>query len=154
VGETGLKWQCPWHWPGYQKQRWDHSALALFVDFRRDEATKYKFEQFWKWIRKAASQDIPAAEIAEELAALQVEYEHHLKQLTKKTECATLKALVVMPLTVAEDFVKVRWGNIAEGIFNVAEERISAVERELGLPGSEIAFLLDAKRALTGGRRA
>jgi len=55
---------------------------------------------------------------------------------------------VVTAAELAEDFVKVKWGKLAKGLFDLTHERIELREAELKAPGRELAYLDAAKRAL------
>ena len=51
---------------------------------------------------------------------------------------------------LAEDLVKFKWKDLAESAFDLVSTRVRAVERELGLPGSQVGYVLKASDALQG----
>jgi len=64
-----------------------------------------------------------------------------------KSGRGVLEAVVVTAAELAENLVKVNWGKLAKGLFNITHERIELREAELQAPGRELAYLDAAKRA-------
>ena len=128
--------------------------LEDLVAFKRDPETRYRFSKFWHWVRKTAEGKGDVVHINEELDSLITEYLQHLHQLSKETTDQRVELSVANPVDLIEDVLKLRLGNLARRFLKFRSVKIAAHGAELKLPGSEIAYLTEATKALSRkGRR-
>ena len=81
----------------------------------------------------------------EEIEVLLDEYEEHMKLRRIKVNKGAAETLLTVAGKVAEDFVKLKWGELAKLPFILKERRISLLEAELKAPHRELAFLSMAR---------
>lgn len=116
------------------------------IDFRREEKTRAQSLALRRWIRKMASGEFKQAEIIEELEYLYYEYEHYMQIQQMKINKGALETLVTVTAEIAEDLVKIKWGNLAKVPFVVKQRKIDLLEAERNAPGREIAYLATTRR--------
>jgi hypothetical protein len=61
-----------------------------------------------------------------------------------------VETVVTVGADLAEDFVKLKWGDIARGLFGIRVRRMNLLEAELGAPGRVVAFVEAARNAFRG----
>ncbi len=127
----------------------DDLPLEDLVAFKKDKDTQYKFARFWHWTQQMVAKDKTEHELVEEIDWLMTDYSHHLEQLAKEQSSERLEVLVVTPLEVLEDLVKIKWGKLASAFFALRRKKVTAHNAELRLPGSELAYLTSATALLS-----
>ena len=81
----------------------------------------------------------------EEIEVLLDEYEEHMKLHLMKVNKGATESLVTVAGKVAEDLVKVKWGELAKLPFILKERKISLLEAEAKAPNRELAFISMAR---------
>jgi hypothetical protein len=82
----------------------------------------------------------------EEIEVLLDEYEEHMKLHRMKVNKGATETLLTVAGKVAEDFVKLKWGELAKVPFILRERKLSLLDAEKSAPTREPAYISIAKR--------
>jgi hypothetical protein len=115
------------------------------IDFRNDPKVKAQFVELRRWIRKSIHGELPINELEDELTSLINQYRRYMDLHKMKFRLSTIKALSTAPLAFLEDLLKLRWKNLGDAVFSVAEGTIALTEAELKAPGRELSYLVAAR---------
>jgi hypothetical protein len=117
------------------------------IEFRSDPESQKRLRRLRVWTRKFAKATTATslAEMKQEIEVLLDDYEEHMKLHRMKVNKGTTQTLVTVAGKVAEDFVKLKWGELAKLSFILRERRISLLEAELKAPKRELAFISMAR---------
>jgi hypothetical protein len=73
-------------------------------------------------------------------------YEKHMKVHRMKTNRSTFQTVVTTSASLLEDLAKFKWGEAAKLLFSFSERKVQLMEAEMNAPGSEVAYLIKAKK--------
>jgi hypothetical protein len=65
-----------------------------------------------------------------------------------KIRKGTFETIVTVAAEVVEDLVKIKWGKLASLLFVLKNRKIALLEAERSAPGREIAYVVQARKAL------
>lgn len=119
--------------------------LDKLVEFKNHEKTKMYLENLRKWLRKIGEKNLSAMEIEEEIQYLISSYEDHMRFQKMKIRKKMIETFIATPLQIAEDIMKIKWGDIAHSLFSLNKLRVDLMEAERNAPGREIAYIIKAK---------
>jgi len=125
------------------------TSLECILAFREDANSIAKRHALRRWARGLTRQGASAIEIVEELEWLTNEYECHMKLHDVKTRRGMVEMVVTTSAEIAENLVKLRWGKLAKLPFTLSHRKINLLEAEMTAPGREIAYVVQARKALS-----
>jgi len=118
------------------------------MEFKRDPLAREAYLRLRHWVNRVVSQTNPVHEVEEELEYLLSEYANHLKLHSIKSRKSILEVIIVGVANVVEDTIKLKFGALAKGLFDLKQQRIALSEAEQKAPGREVAFIHRASRSL------
>jgi hypothetical protein len=122
----------------------DSVPWEQIFDYRSDPDSVSKFLALRNWMNDIARAKLRPAEIEEKLEYLIDQYKRHLTLHKLKTNVGALETLVVAGPEFLANLIKLKWGEIAKGLFSFRHRRIAIIEGELTAPGNEIAYIVNA----------
>lgn len=121
------------------------TPLDTILDFRDDPQTKGKLLALRRWMTRMAKANTSQRELADELEWLLHEYETYMQVYRMKVRKGVLETVIAGAAEMAEDFVKIKWGELAKIPFAISTRKIELLESELKAPGREIAYVAHAR---------
>lgn len=88
-------------------------------EYHKDPDSSSKFLALRKWMRDVSKSNLPRHEIDEKLEYLLNEYQQHMKLHKMKTNAITLETLVVTPIELLENLIKIKWSEVAKKLFSL-----------------------------------
>jgi hypothetical protein len=125
----------------------DETPWKQIVEFRNDPESMKRLRRLRVWTRKFAKATTATslAEMKEEIEVLLDDYEEHMKLHRMKVNKGATETLVTVAGNIAEDLVKVKWGELAKLPFILRERKISLTDAERDAPNRELAFISMAR---------
>jgi hypothetical protein len=125
----------------------DETAWQDIIEFRKDPESMKRLRALRVWVRKFAKDTTATSltEIKEEIEVLLDEYEEHMKLHRMKVNKGATETLLTVAGKVAEDLVKLKWGELVKLPFILRERKISLLEAEAKAPNRELAFISMAR---------
>jgi hypothetical protein len=125
----------------------DQTPWEDIIEFRNDPESMKRLRRLRVWVRKFAHATTAKslAEMKEEIEVLLDEYEEHMKLHRMKVNKGATETLLTVAGKVAEDFVKLKWGELTKLPFILRERKISLLEAEAKAPNRELAFISIAR---------
>lgn len=108
------------------------------IDYRNDSENQKNLLNLRRWIRKISSENLPPAEIEEELEWLMNEFQNHMKFHKMKANTETLEVIAKAPLELLE----LQFSKITEPLFALKKRQINLMEAELNAPGREMSYII------------
>jgi hypothetical protein len=119
---------------------WEH-----ILEFRSDPDSFGKFLAIRNWMNEVSRNQLTPLEIEQKLEYLINQYRSHMELHKMKINAGKLETIIVSSAEFLEDLMKVKWGNIAKGLFSFRQKKIAMLEGELTSPGSEVAYIVKAQ---------
>ncbi|MET0650747.1 MAG: hypothetical protein ABW208_29410 [Pyrinomonadaceae bacterium] len=94
---------------------------------------------------EVARAKLPPLEVEQKLEYLMRQYRRHMKLHRMKVNVGVLETTVVTSAELFENFVKFKWGKLAQGLFSFRQRKVALMEGELNSPGSEIAYVIKSR---------
>ncbi len=113
-------------------------------EFRDNEGTKRQLGALRSFARRVARGSLEPGDIEEEIESSIRSYEEYMSVKKMAHRKSALEIAVVTTAEIAEDLVKIRWGKLAQSLFEIRRRRVQVVEAELHAPGRELAYLVSA----------
>jgi len=125
----------------------DETSWEDIIEFRNDPESMKRLRRLRVWVRKFAKDTTATslAEMKEEIGVILDEYEEHMKLHRMKVNKGAAETLLTVAGTLAEDIVKLKWGELAKLPFILRERKISLLEAEAKAPNRELAFISMAR---------
>jgi len=117
------------------------------LSFRSDATHQASLRKLRLWMDKVAASSSAVSELADELKDLLSDYERYMRIQGMKVNTGILETVVTVSAKVAEDLVKVKWGELGRLPFLIRHRRIDLLEAEMRAPGREIAYVASARAA-------
>lgn len=125
----------------------DNSTLwEKVVEFKSDPDNVGKFAGLKVWMNKAISSGASISEIKDELDYLLYQYRKSLELHKIKYHSGTLQRIVVGTAELIENAARLKFSNIAKGLFSAHQEKVDLLQAEFTAPGKEIAFIYQAQK--------
>lgn len=118
-------------------------------EFRSDPEAIASIAALRRWINETARHGLTGTEVEDELDYLLEVYEKHLSLHEMKYRHTSLEAFVVTGAGVLEDLVRFKFSSGAKRLFDFKRRRVAMVEEKQKLPGSEVAYVVQAKSAFS-----
>lgn len=120
------------------------TSLDHLLEFRNYPEAKGKLMGLRRWMTGMAKTSASPRELANELEWLLYEYQAYMRVRKMKIRKGILETVITGAAEVAENLVKIKWGELAKILFAVSARRIELLEAELNAPGREIAYVAHA----------
>jgi hypothetical protein len=130
----------------------DSTSWEQILDYRSDPDSISKFLALRNWMNEVARAKLTQTEIEEKLEHLINQYQQHMRLHKLKTNNGMLETLVVASAQFLEDLVKLKWGNIAKGLFSIKHRQVALLGGELTSPGKEVAYIVKARQEFISSR--
>ncbi len=127
----------------------DSTPWERIIEFRNDPDAKAPLLSLRRWIRKSVQTIDSLKEIAEELEYLIEEYRSFLRLHEIKSRAGLLEVIVTSGGEIAENLVKLRFGELAKLPFKMRQQELKLLEAERNAPGHEISYIVKANRAVS-----
>lgn len=119
---------------------WEH-----IVEYRNDPDSKGKMLALRNWMHEVARSNLTHQEIEDKLDWLIYDYERHLDLHNMKYKTGILETVLTVGAEFLESVIKIKWGKAAKTLFSMKHQRIALLEAEMGNPGSEVAYIANAR---------
>ncbi len=114
------------------------------IDYRNDSENQKSLLSLRRWIRKISTENLPPAEIEEEIEWLTNEFQSHMKIHKMKANTEALEIIIKTPLETIENLLKLNFSKISDPLFAIKKRQINLMEAELNAPGREMAYIIKA----------
>jgi hypothetical protein len=125
------------------------TSLDEILEFRQEPESKEKIFAFRRWVQSMITKRVPEKEIGEELEWLTHQYEEYMRLHRLKIRRGVIEIVITTTAKIAEDLVKIRWGDLSRSLFSLSHRKLELMEAELNAPGRELAYLIHARKALS-----
>ncbi len=122
----------------------DLTSWEDILAFKADKANQHRLRAFHIWVSDVSKTNQTRAEITDRIEYLTQEY---VDSLIKHYR-GVLKCFAVGSAALAENMLKLKFKDIAEGAFTIAGAKANLLEDERKAPGRELSFLVEAARAM------
>jgi hypothetical protein len=116
-------------------------ALDEVLSFARDPDNQEKNQRLRLWMQRIARGDASANEIYDEFDSLRHDFGASMRAAKMKTENRPLLLAVTLPLDVAGNIAKLKFGEVARDFFRFSNRKGNLLETELTAPGRELAYI-------------
>ena len=116
------------------------------LEFRKDPEIKLKFFALRNWVNEVSRGDLSQSEIFDKLQWLTEDYKRHLRLHKKKIKLERMEIVAVTTAETIENIIKLKLGKATEALFRFRKRKLHWIESEIKLPGSEIAYIVDAAK--------
>jgi hypothetical protein len=117
----------------------ENTSWEQIIDFRSDQDSQRKYYALVHWVNTVASSNRPISEIEDEFNYLYSQYERHFRIHKMKTNFTTWEMIVAAGIDAITSFQGFK--TFAKSLVSLSKERVSLLEQELKLSGSEIAYI-------------
>jgi hypothetical protein len=114
-------------------------------EFKRNPDNKGRLAGLRYWINKAVNSGFTAPEIRDELEFFLYQYRKSLEIHKIKYQTGILKTIVVGSAEILESVVKLKFSNIAKGLFSAQQSKAELLNAELTSPGHELSYIYKAQ---------
>jgi hypothetical protein len=111
------------------------------IEYRQDPETKSSFQDLRFWMSEMTRSEMKASEIEERLEFLIHRYNKHMALHKMKAHRGTVEAILMTGAELLESLLRLKFSNIAHGLFAIKHQRVALLEAELSAPGNEIAYI-------------
>lgn len=116
------------------------------VEFKSNTDNIGKFAGLKVWMNKAISSGASISEIKDELDYLLHRHRKSLELHKIKYHSGTLQRIVVGTAELIENGARLKFSNIAKGLFSAHQEKVDLLQAELTAPGKEIAYIYQSQK--------
>lgn len=116
------------------------------VEFKSNPDNIGKFAGLKVWMNKAISSGSSISEINDELDYLLYQYSKSFELHKINYHSGTLQRIVVGGAELIENAARLKFSNIAKGLFSAHQEKVDLLKAELTAPGKEIAYIYQAQK--------
>ncbi|WKZ41734.1 MAG: hypothetical protein QY328_06750 [Anaerolineales bacterium] len=121
------------------------TSWEQIIDFRSDPENQKSLLALRRWISKISRENIPFAEIQEEVKWLVNEFQRHMKFHKMKANTETLEVLVKVPFEIVENLLKLKLSKIPEPFFAIKKRQLMLMEAEINAPGKELTYIIKSR---------
>lgn len=125
----------------------DSVPWEKLLEFRNDPDTIGKFLGLRNWMNDIIRANLTPIEVEQKLEWMIYDYRNHIKLHKMKVGTSTLETILIAGAEFLEDLVRLKWGNLAKGLFSLKHNKIALLEEEMRAPGREIAYIVKAQEA-------
>jgi hypothetical protein len=122
----------------------ESTSWEQIMEYRSDPDSQDKFLDLRNWMSDVARAELAPIEAKEKLEWLMSQYQRRMNLHKMKTHPSTLKAYIIASARFAENFIKGNWGKLAEQVL-IQQNKIALMESESTSPGSEVAYVIEAR---------
>lgn len=115
------------------------------IEYRSDQDSEDRFLDLRNWMSEIAQAKLPPLEVEQKLEYLMSQYQRHMKLHRMKVNAGVLETTIVTGAELLEDFIKFKWGKLAQGLFSFRQRKVALMEGELNSPGNEIAYVIKSR---------
>ncbi len=110
-----------------------------------DDDNKGRMAALRKWVNNTTKSGLSASEIKDEIDDLLYKYRKSLEIHRIKYHQGFLQTIVVGTAELIENALKLKFSNIAKGLFKINEGKADLMDVELNAPGNELAYIYKAQ---------
>jgi hypothetical protein len=126
----------------------DRTSWDDILAFKADHANQHRLRAFHVWVSDMSKAGQTRAEMTDKIEYLKQEYTDALRIAKMKCYPGVVKCLVVGSAGLIENVVKFRLVDIARCAFTITEAKAALLEEERKAPGRELAYLVEAAKAI------
>ncbi len=124
----------------------ENIPLNEILDFKELDSTKKRINRIRNWAKKISMKQLSPNEIQDEINELLFEYTQHYEIHKLKYNLKRNQIIITAFPSMIEYLMKMKFSEISKSAFLLKEAELELQEKELGLPGKEIAYLYDIKK--------
>ena len=125
-----------------------NTSWESIIEFKSNPDNIGKFAGLSNWMNNSTKSGSSIAEIKDELEYKLYQYRKSLELHKIKYHSGRLQRIIVGTAELIENTARLKFSNIAKGLFSTHHEKIDLLNAELTAPGSEIAYLYEAQKIL------
>jgi hypothetical protein len=118
-------------------------------EFKSNPDNIGKFAGLKSWINKITKTNSSVSEIKDELEFLLYKYSKSLDIHNIKYKSGILQTFVVGTSELIENTIRLKFSNVAKGLFSAQQAKADLFNLELSAPGNEIAYIYEASKAFS-----
>lgn len=120
----------------------EKTSWEQLIEFRNDPLTIDKFLQLKNWINDISKMGLSVIEIEDKFDYLVKEYKNHMKIHKMNTNPGFIETTVSLTAQSLENFVKLKWGNLAKTLFYFKHRKLDLMKAEMQVPGRELSYIV------------
>jgi hypothetical protein len=110
-------------------------------DFKNDSDNIGKMSGMRTWINSVVKTSLTTSEIKDELEYKLYQYRTSLELHKIEYESGLLKSFIVGGAEIVENIARLKFSDIAKGLFSAQQKKIDLLKIELNAPGHELAYI-------------
>ncbi len=127
------------------------TPLDKILEFRADSSAMFSLRRLRRWMNEIGVKSQSPNESADELQELIDKYTEYMNFYKMKHEIKPLYSIATTTLDVLENLMKLRLKPAFDALFSFHTQHFALTEAELKAPGREVAYIVRAQDAFTGG---
>lgn len=122
-----------------------NTPWEAIIDFKNDSDSKGRFASLKNWVNKTVKSDYSIGEIKDEIDDLMYQYRKSLDIHKIKHHQGVLQTIIVGSAELIENALRLKFSNIAKGLFQINQGKADLMNLELTAPGNELAYIYQAQ---------
>lgn len=127
------------------------TPLDKSLEFRADSSAMFSLRRLRRWMNEIGVKSQSLNESADELEELIDKYTEYMNFYKMKYEIKPLYSIATTTLDVLENLMNLRLKPAFDALFSFQRQHFALTEAELKAPGREVAYIVRAHDAFTGG---
>jgi len=119
-------------------------------ELKSDKDLRNSFHKLRMWIKKAVSTNRNPSDLIDEYLDLRNDYEKYMTLTNKKISNGLFESLVTISAEILENFVKLKFKNLAQLPFLIKNNRLKIQLEEFNAPGREVGYTYKISQKLNG----
>lgn len=124
----------------------DQTPWENILEFKNNPDNKGKMAGLRLWVNKSLKSKYSISELKDELEYLTYQYTKRLEIHKIKYNSGLLQTFVVGSAELLENTVKLKFSNIAKGLFSATNSKADLLNLELTAPGNELSYIYQANK--------
>lgn len=129
----------------------EHVPWEQIVEYRHDPESQNQFLMLKNCLSAIASGSLTPVQVEETLEYLLNRYRDQMERHKIHTETKRMEAFIVTTAEVASSLEGFTWTTAAQSLFAIRHSKVRLLEGESNTPGSEVAYLIDARSLFSEG---
>lgn len=127
----------------------DTTPWESIFEFKKDPDNQGKFAGLKLWVNKVLKSEYSLQETKDELQHLIYQYQKSLDIHKIKYQKGVFQSIIVGTAELLENTVRLKFSNIAKGLFAAQTEKADLLSLELNSPGNEVSYIYETKQAFS-----
>lgn len=127
----------------------DQTPWENIFEFKSNSDNKGRFSGMRTWVNKTINSGLSEPEIRDELEYLLYQYKKSLELHKIKHHSGVLQTIIVGTSEIIENVIKLKFSNVAKGLFSAHQSKADLLNAELTAPGNELSYIYKAREAFS-----